>query len=89
MGSIEPIACKFFEQIENLVRFLFRDLVYPFAAFDESLALFRHFLDVLFTHGPAKQISPTKRVSAQDLHGLHHLFLIDQNSVGFSRHLFQ
>ena len=56
VALVEPITREFFEQIENGVRFLFRNLVCARAAFDEIFSLFRHLLLVFLAHGAPEKI---------------------------------
>ena len=54
---IETVTGKLFQQVENGIRFFFRDVVGASATLDEVSALVSHLLLVLFTHGPAKEIA--------------------------------
>ena len=56
VALVESVAGKFFEQIENRVRFFLRDFVCVRAAFDEILSLLRHLLLVFFAHGAAEKV---------------------------------
>src|SRR6266480_7282512 len=53
---IESVTGKFFEQIENSVRFFLRDFVCLCAALDEIPALFRHLLLVLLAHRAPEKV---------------------------------
>ena len=53
---VESVAGKLFEQIEDRVRLLLRNLVRLRAARDEVDALFRHFLAIFFAHRAPEQI---------------------------------
>ena len=52
-------------------------------AADEYLALFGHLLGFLLTHGATQQVSTPQRITGQYLGNLHHLFLIQDDAVGF------
>ena len=86
---VKAIAGEFFEQVENLVRLGLGNIVFLVAAFDERLALLRHFDKILFTHRTAQQIRAAKRVAGEQLRGLHHLLLINQDAVGLPGNLFE
>ena len=53
----------------------------------ELLALLRHLLLVLLAHRAAQQIGAAERVAGEHLRGLHDLLLIDEDAVGFRRHV--
>ena len=52
-------------------------------------ALFVHFRFDLFAHGTAEHIGAAQGVARQNLCGLHHLFLIDENAVSFGQNAFE
>jgi hypothetical protein len=51
-------------------------------AFDEVLALRLHLRTDLLAHGATEQIGLAERIAGEDLRGLHHLFLIDDDAIG-------
>jgi hypothetical protein len=51
--------------------------------FDERCALRVHLRLDLLAHRAAQQIGATERIAGHDLRRLHHLFLIDDDAVGF------
>jgi hypothetical protein len=51
------------------------------APLDEALAMLLHLLDLFLAHRAPQQIRAAERVAAQNLRGLHHLFLINQDAV--------
>ena len=53
------------------------------------LALVLHLLADLLAHGAAEQIRLTERETREDLRGLHHLFLIDDDAEGFAQDRFE
>src|SRR4051794_24248430 len=57
---VESVTGKFFQQIENGVRFFLRDFVRARTALDEVPALFRHLLLVFLTHGAPEKIGLRK-----------------------------
>src|SRR5690606_31587555 len=81
MGFIESITGKLFEQVEYLVRLGGWYLVDLGSAFDEFLALLLHFLDLLLTHCAAKNVGSSERITGERLGRLHHLLLVNKNSV--------
>ena len=48
-----------------------------------------HLLNFLFTHGAPEQIGAAEGVAGEQLSGLHHLLLIDQDAVGFLGNLLE
>ena len=79
---VEAVAGEFFQQIENLVRLRGGDFVFLGAALDELLALLLHFLDLFLAHRAPQDVRRAEREAGQNLRGLHHLLLINQNAVG-------
>ena len=84
MRFVEAVAGKFFEQIENLVRLGFRNVVLFLATLDENGALLRHLLGLFLAHGAPQQIGAAEGVAGQHLRSLHHLLLVNQNAVGLA-----
>ena len=58
-------------------------------ALHKHLFLSRHFLGLLFPHGPTEDVGVPERVSRDDLGCLHDLLLIDQHTVGFLNQIAQ
>ena len=79
---VEAIAGKLVDQVEQLVRLGRLDVALG-TALDEAQALGVHFRLDLLAHGAAQKVGVAKRVAGQDLRGLHHLFLIDEDAIGF------
>ena len=86
---VEAVAGELFQQVEDLVRFALGEVVLLLAALDEDGALLGHFLGFLLAHRAAQQIRAAQRIARQQLCGLHHLFLINQNAVGLARNRLQ
>ena len=84
VGFVETVAGEFVEDIEDRVGGFRLDGVHAFRALDEFRALGRHRLFVLFAHRAAQHVGAAERVAGDDLGGLHHLFLIDHDAVGFA-----
>ena len=86
VGFVEPVIRKLLKKIENFAGFF---LVYPvFRSAFFKLWTFRiHCLFDLFTHGPAQQISTTKAIARHNLRDLHHLFLINDDALGFFQYV--
>ena len=59
MGFVKSIARKLCHQIKNFLNFLGR-IAALYRAFDEALALLRHFLSFLFPHGAPEQVGFAK-----------------------------
>ncbi len=83
MRLVEAIACELVDQVEQLVRLGLGDVVHLRAALDEQRALRVHLRLDLLAHRAAQQVGAAERIAGQDLRGLHHLFLIDEDAVGF------
>ena len=58
-------------------------------ASDETLAVRRHFLRLLLAHRAAKKVRLSERISRDDVRDLHHLFLVDDDAVGFRENRLQ
>ena len=81
VGLVETIAGKLFNQVENVFRQGFVDVI-VFTAVEKELLLFGHFLGLFLTHGPAQHVGVTKTVAGHHLGNLHDLFLIQDNAIG-------
>ena len=86
---VETVAGKFFQHVENLVRFCRRNFIGRRTAFDKRLALLLHFLDLLFAHRAAQQIRRAERKASEQLRRLHDLLLINQDAVSFFGNFFE
>jgi hypothetical protein len=53
------------------------------APVDEALALLVHLRLDLLAHGAAQKVGFAERIARQDLGDLHHLFLVDDDALGF------
>ena len=89
VALVESVTREFFEQIEDRVRFLLRNLVRARATFDEVVALFRHGFFVLLAHRAAKQIGLRERVAPEFARRRHHLFLVNHHAVGVGADFFE
>src|SRR3546814_1331023 len=76
---VETIARELVDQIEQFVGLVRGDIVGFGTAFDKDRALRVHLGLDLLAHRAAQQIGATERITRQDLRGLHHLFLIDED----------
>ena len=83
VGFVKAVVGEFFQKVEHLAGFLGVDVVGDLAAFDEFGPFLGHFLGDFLPHRAAQQVSPAKRVAAHDLRDLHHLFLVDDDALGF------
>ena len=86
---VEAVAGELVDQVEQLVRLLGLDARFALAAVDEALALRVHLGLDLLAHRAAQQVGVAERVARQDLRGLHHLFLIDEDAVGLGKDAFE
>ena len=82
VALVEAVAGELVDQVEQLVG-LWRIDVVCRATLDEARALGVHFRLDLLAHGAAQQVGFAERIAGQHLRGLHHLFLIDEDAVGF------
>jgi hypothetical protein len=89
MALVEAIARELVDQIEQLVRRLGVDVIMFAAALHEGIALRVHLGLDLLAHRAAQQIRAAKAVAGEDLRRLHHLFLIDENAIGFGENAFE
>ena len=48
-----------------------------------------HFLFFLFAHGAAEKVGFAEREAGQAVGDLHHLFLVEDDAVGFFENVFQ
>ena len=59
------------------------------AALDEGRALRVHLRLDLLAHRAAQQVGAAERVAGEHLRRLHHLFLVDEDAVGFGEDAFE
>ncbi len=85
---VEAVAGELFHQVENAHGLLFGDFVF-LAAGKEFGALCGHLLLFLFAHGAAEKVRLAERETGQEVGDLHHLFLIQDDAVGFLEDLFE
>ena len=89
VALVEAVARELVDQVEQLVGLGRRDVVMLLAAGDEDRALLVHLRLDLLAHRAAQQVGAAERVAGQDLRGLHHLFLIDEDAVGLGQDAFE
>ncbi len=82
MGFVKAIPGKFGHQVKNILCFIFGMIVPESAGHKLGLLVFHHLWN-FFTHSPAEYVCITKGVTCKDIGDLHHLFLVDNNTVGF------
>ena len=85
MALVETIACKFVDQVEQLICTVWWNRVCC-AATDKPLALRIHFRLDFFAHRAAKQIGFTQTIASKNLRCLHNLFLIDKYPICLMEH---
>ena len=80
MRLIKTVAREFFHQVKNGFRKITFDasLNRPFGKQDPLL---RHLIWVFLTHSLTQNIGAAERVVAEHLRNLHHLLLIEDDSV--------
>jgi hypothetical protein len=84
VALVEAIAGELVDQVEQFVGLVRLDVRNFLAARHEAQALVHFRLDLL-AHRAAQQVGIAQRIARQDLRGLHHLFLIDEDAVGFGQ----
>src|SRR5665811_1905485 len=81
VALVEAVFGEALEQIEDGVGLVALDVIF-YRTLDEIVALRLHLLANFLAHGAAQQIGLTEGEAGQDLRGLHHLFLIDDDAEG-------
>ena len=89
MALVEAVLRELFQEVEDRIRLLRRDLVDLGTALDEDLAFLRHFLGILLTHGAAEEIRLAEGVAGKRARGLLHLLLVDDDAVGLRADLLE
>ena len=89
VALVKAVSGELVDQVEQLVGLLRGDVVHLRAALDEDGALRVHLRLHLFAHRSPQQVRAAQRIARQDLRGLHHLFLIDEDAVRFGQYLFE
>ena len=84
VAFVEAVFGEAFEQIEDRVGLVALDAALDRAG-DETLALRLHLLADLLAHGAAQQIGFAEREAGEDLRGLHHLLLVDDDAEGLAQ----
>ena len=80
---VKTVTGKLLEEVEDFIRPLVRNLVRIRTALDEDFPLLSHLFRVLLAHGAPQQVRRTETVTGQKVRRLLHLFLVDENAVGF------
>ena len=88
MRLVEAVAGELLHQVEDLLDLLLREAAAE-RALDEALALRGHLLELLLAHGAAQDVGFAQRVAGEAIGDLHHLFLVDDDAVGFFENLLQ
>ena len=89
MRLVKGIVCKVNHLIVDAIRhFLGNPLrettVYSlfFISVNKTLSCLFHFLQLLLTHGTAKQVGISHGKAGKVSHNLHNLLLVDNNAIG-------
>ena len=83
MRFVETVVGELLQQVKDLARFFLGDVMGGQSAFDELGAFLGHFFGDLLTHGTSQQVGPAQRIACHNLGNLHHLFLVDDDALGF------
>ena len=87
MGFVESVSGKLRHQVKNLFDLLGRILPLH-RAFNEALALLRHFFRFLLAHGTTEQVGFAEGVAGEPVRDLHHLLLIHDHPQGLFQDFF-
>ena len=85
---VEAVAGELLHQVEDLLDLLLRR-PRSSAPCDEALALLGHLLELLLAHGAAQHVGIAQRIAGHAVGDLHHLFLVDDDAVGFFQQLLE
>ena len=88
MRLVEAVAGKLLHQVKDALGFFLGDPVGS-ASGHELGALRGHLFLLLLSHGAAKDVRFSKRKTRQEIGDLHHLFLVQDDAVGFLKNVFQ
>ena len=78
---IKAVAGKLFHQVKDIRGQIFRK-AFAYRSLSKQLSLLGHLGGIFLTHCATQQVSTTQSVATHLLSNLHHLFLIENNSVG-------
>jgi len=86
VGFVEPIIGEFIQKVPDFDRLFLINTI--FGGTRQKLGLFgvHRFLDFL-THGAPQQVSATKAIARHFLRDLHHLFLVNDDALGFVQNM--
>jgi len=82
VGFVEPVVGELLKQVKDFTGLFLVDPVLHRALF-EFRALLGHLFGDLLAHGAAQKVSTAKGIARHHLRDLHHLFLIDDDALGF------
>ena len=82
---VKAVTRELLHQVKHFVGFFFRQAVNA-GTLAKYFAVGRHLFFIFFTHCTAQHVGSTERVTTQNLRGLHHLFLVNHDAVGFFQH---
>ncbi len=85
---VEAVTGELLHDVEDLVSLLRIDGISA-GAINKHCALLIHLLLLLFAHRPTQQISTAQAVTRDYLRRLHHLFLINHDAIGVTKHPLQ
>ena len=85
VGFVETVTGEFFHQVENVTCKVRVNIVIG-ATFDETATLLGHFFGFFLAHGPAQHVCAAEGIAGHDLGNLHHLFLIQDDAVGWCQY---
>ena len=81
MGLVEPVTTELFHQIEKGLGFIFFVAIFHSPLY-EALTVLSHHGSNLLPHRLAKTVCFSHGITGQSAGDLHHLFLIDDDTVG-------
>ena len=89
MGLVKTVLRKFFQEVENLMGPLFRNIVGRHAPGHKADPLLGHLLRILLSHGSAQHVRLPQSVTGQPVGRLLYLLLIHENPVRLAAHFLQ
>ena len=82
MRLVKTVLSELLQGGEDLLGLLLIDVVGRLGALDEDRALLLHLLADLLAHRAAEHVGAAEGIAGDHAGGFHHLFLVDQDTVG-------
>ena len=88
MGFVKSVPGEFLHQVKDLNRQFTINAVFS-RAFFESASLLGHLFRLFLTHCTTQHVRAAEGIAGKHLGNLHHLFLIQNDAVGWLKHRLQ